>query len=315
MTKMRTLTSLIAAIVLFASCKQYEKAPSGLTYRIEHGNGKEKIKQGDFVKLHVEYRLKSKDSLLQGSFDNIPMYLPYDTSRMSKHTIVEIMGKCAAGDKVDFALSIDTLKNLGMIDYNETFRQGDLISGKMEILKVFKSQDEVKADYVKEIDLEKQREILGVKDYAAKKGYKTVSTSSGIQIEVQQQGQGPKADSGQQVSIMYRGYFIGKKNTGVEFDGNMGKKGPEAAPIQFVLGTGSVIPAWEEALKYFAKGGKGRILVPSMLAYGQQGSAPVIPPFANLGFDIEIVDITAAPAQPAQPVAPNGQPAAAPKGK
>ena len=56
---MRTTTSLLLAIVLLASCNQFEKAPSGMTYKITSGGTKEKVKQGQFLKLHIEYKLKS----------------------------------------------------------------------------------------------------------------------------------------------------------------------------------------------------------------------------------------------------------------
>lgn len=289
---MRTTTSLLLAIVLLASCNQFEKAPSGMTYKIASGGNKEKVKHGQFLKLHIEYKLKSKDTVLQSSYGRIPVYFPIDTARLGKHTFTEIIMQCASGDKVDFVLFIDTLKKMQVMDYNEMFKQGDLINGRFEILKTFNTQDEVKADYDKELEAEKQREITEVKDYAKKKNMKVQSTASGIQIEIQNPGTGQKADSGWQASVMYKGYFIEGKKDGEVFDTNMNPAGQNTQPINIVIGTGGVIPGWDEALRYFAKGGKGRIVVPAMLAYGPQGSAPVIPPFTNLAFDIEMVDVT-----------------------
>ena len=58
----KSTLKLVAAIVLFASCNQFEKAPSGMTYKIKHGSGNEKLLQaGQYVKLHIEYKLKIKD--------------------------------------------------------------------------------------------------------------------------------------------------------------------------------------------------------------------------------------------------------------
>ena len=93
---MRTTTSLLLAIVLLASCNQFEKAPSGMTYKITSGGTKEKVKQGQFLKLHIEYKLKSKDSVLQSSFGRIPVYFPLDTANLGKHTFTEIITKCAS---------------------------------------------------------------------------------------------------------------------------------------------------------------------------------------------------------------------------
>jgi FKBP-type peptidyl-prolyl cis-trans isomerase len=302
---MRTTTSLLLAIVLLASCNQFEKAPSGMTYKITSGGTKEKVKQGQFLKLHIEYKLKSKDSVLQSSFGRIPVYFPLDTANLGKHTFTEIITKCASGDKVEFVLFLDTLKRMQVIEYNEMFKQGDMISGRFEILKVFNTQDEVKVDYDKEMELEKQREIAEVKEYANKKNMKVQSTASGVQVEILNPGTGQKADSGWQAAVLYKGYFTQGKKDGEVFDTNMNPNGPNNQPYPVVVGTRSVIPGWDEALRLFGKGGKGRIIVPAWMAYGQQGSAPVIPPYSNLGFDIEVVDVTKPTPQAPQPQAGN----------
>lgn len=301
---MRTTTSLLLAIVLLASCNQYEKAPSGMTYKIS-GTSKEKLKHGQFVKMHIEYKLKSKDTILQSSYDNLPVYFPVDTARLGKHTFTEIITLCGAGDKVDFTLFIDTLKKMQVMEYNDMFKEGDLINGRFEILKVFNTQDEVKADYEKEIAIEKQKEINAVKEYVKKKNLKVTSTNSGLQVEIQNAGTGQKADSGYTAIVRYKGYFLGKTNEGKVFETNMD---PNAQPITVDMGTGAVMPGWEEGLRFFGKGGKGRLVIPAMLAYGIQGSAPVIPPFANLGFDIEVVDIVKSAPKPAEGTAPGNIP-------
>ena len=144
---------------------------------------------------------------------------------------------------------------------------------------------------------------------------KTVSTKSGALVEVTNPGTGQKADSGYQVSVMYRGYFADKD--GKEFDANMGKLARDNKPLEVVIGQHGVIPGWEEGLTFFAKGGKGRIVVPSFLGYGPQGSPPAIGPFANLCFDVEIVDVKLAPPPPPPaPGAPGaGMPGAGAPGK
>ncbi|GAC1440804.1 MAG: hypothetical protein NVSMB63_07730 [Sediminibacterium sp.] len=309
---MRTTTTLLLAIVLLASCNQYQKTPSGMAYKITKGGSNEKLKNGQMIKLNIEYRLKSKDTTLTSSFGHVPMYFTLDTGKLGKHTFTEIITQCAPGDKVDFVLSIDTLKKMGMIEYNNLFKERDVINGKVEILKTFASQEDMKADYLKELDAEKKREGKELQDYVAKKGIKTQSSRSGVLVEVQNEGTGQKADSGWQASVMYKGYLT----NGKVFDSNMVKNGPSGQPIRLTVGTGSVIPGWDEGLRFFAKGGKGRLFIPAMLAYGQQGSPPVIAPFSNLVFDVEIVDVTTPPPPAAPSMAPaNVQPSEQPKRK
>ena len=76
----------------------------------------------------------------------------------------------------------------------------------------------------------------------------------------------------------------------------------------------AVIKGWDEALPYFSKGGKGKVYVPSMLAYGPQGSPPNIGPYEHLYFNIEVVDVTKAVAPPV-PTSPPPPPPPAPNKK
>ena len=62
-------------------------------------------------------------------------------------------------------------------------------------------------------------------------------------------------------------------------------------PIEFKLGVGQVIPGWDEGISLLKVGDKARFVIPSYLAYGSQGAGGVIPPNANLIFDVELVKI------------------------
>ncbi len=310
---MRTTTTLLLAIVLLASCNQYEKSPSGLAYKItSSGSSKEKLKNGQFVKFNVEYKLPPKDSTLTSSYGHIPAYMVIDTSRPAKHSFLEIITQCAVGDKIEFVMSVDTLKNLGMIEYNNIFHAKDMIKGRVEILKTFATQEEAQADVMKEQELETQRELKDLKDFAAKKGIKTQTTKSGALVEIINAGDAVKGDSGMMVKVMYRGSLL----DGVEFDANMDKNGKPTNQALMVLagstgGQNSVIKGMDEALRFFGKGGKGKILIPAMLGYGQSGNPPVIPAYASLVFEVEIIDVTVPAATPAAPAMP-GQPQAGP---
>lgn len=301
----RTTLTLLAAIVMLASCNQYEKTPSGLTYKIINGGSKEKLKNGQFVKFNIEYKIPPKDSVLTSSYGHVPAYLVVDTTRQTKHSFLEIITKCAVGDKIEFAMSVDTLKKLGMLEYNAIFHARDMIKGRVEILKTFAKQEEAMADLNKEQETEKQREIKELQDFTAKKNIKTQSTPSGVLVEITNAGdQNLRADSGKQASLLYRGTFT----NGKEFDSNMGKTGPSSQPLVVVIGTGGVIPGMDDALRMFGKGGKGKMYIPAMLAYGQNGQPPVIPAYSNLVFEIEMLDVNTPAPKPAQPMPLAGQP-------
>jgi FKBP-type peptidyl-prolyl cis-trans isomerase FkpA len=288
---MRTTITLLTAIVLLASCNQYQKTPSGLSYKITKGGSNEKLKNGQFVKFNIEYKVPPKDSVLSSSFGHMPAYIVIDTTRTTRHSFLEIITQCAVGDKIEFVLNVDTLKKMGMIEYNNIFHARDMIRGRVEILKAFTVQAEASADLEKETNLEKDREIKELQDFTAKKGIKTQSTASGVLVEVQSAGDAQKADSGKQTKVMYKGSLL----NGRVFDSNTDKNGRNTEPLTFVVGTRAMIPGLDEGVRLFGKGGKGRIYIPAMLAYGQNGQPPLIPGYSNLIFDVEVVDVSAPP--------------------
>jgi FKBP-type peptidyl-prolyl cis-trans isomerase len=291
----KSTLKLVAAIVLFASCNQYEKAPSGMPYKITHGSGNEKmLQQGDYVKLNIEYKLKTKDSVLSSTYGVIPVYFPVDTNRLGKYTFTEVILKCRKGDKIEFSLNVDTLVKMGAIQLNNVFKANDIILGKAEILNVFNNTALVDADYKKEQDLEKTKEIAAIKAYLAKNKITAVESPEGVFVAIKEAGDATnKVDSGKVASVFYKGYTF----KGEVFDTNVNAKDSVLKPYDVKVGTGAVIPGWDIGLKYFAKGARGSLYIPAMLAYGPQANG-AIKAYENLAFDIEVRDVTAAPAAP-----------------
>lgn len=312
LTKIKLVVAILAATFVLSSCNSnYEKTASGLTYKITHGSGKEKVKQGQVVKFYIEYKIKqgSKDTILNSNYGKMPGYMPVDTARLPKHNFTEIITKLAVGDKVDFVMSIDSLKNMGQIpDYDKLLKKGGSIKGRVEILKVFANDSLTQPDYQAEVKKEEARQSVSMakemkekeaknkvlmekqtkelKEYAAKNNIKFVQSPLGVLVEVQNEGIGVKADSGKHAMLMYKGYLV----NGKVFDANMGIGAKHTEPIDVAVGMHNTIPGFEDAMKYFGKGGKGRLLIPSVLAYGDRENQE-IPANSNLIFDIEVKDV------------------------
>lgn len=96
-------------------------------------------------------------------------------------------------------------------------------------------------------------------------------------------GKGKEAKTGQQVFVHYRGMLT----NGTVFDESY-KRGQ---PFDFVLGQGSVIKGWDLGVVGMKEGGKRRLIIPSDLAYGDEGRPPTIPPKATLVFDVELLKV------------------------
>lgn len=303
----------ILAIGFLASCNQFQKTKSGMPYKITHGDKKQALKHGQFLKINIEFTVKkgNKDSALNSSYGHIPAYFMYDTAQLGRYNVTEIFPKCFIGDKIEFKLSIDSLAKMGMIQYNDVFKKGNFINGRTEIIASFPTEAAMKADYDKESEKEKQKEVILIEEYLKKKGIVAQKDPSGIFVVVKESGEPVKADTGNTASVFYKGYSIIGKKDGQTFDTNMDTaRNPKKEPYPVKVGEPGVINGWAHGLKYFGKGGKGTIYIPSILAYGQQGNPPVIGPYECMAFDMEIADVKPTP-KPAP--APTPAPTVTPK--
>ena len=115
-----------------------------------------------------------------------------------------------------------------------------------------------------------------INEYAAANNLTTITTASGLQYVVTQEGNGTNPTSTQTVRVNYTGTYL----SGVQFDAN--------DSIQFSLQ--SVIVGWTEGIPKFSEGGSGILLIPSRLAYGSNGPGD-IPDDSILRFDIDLIEI------------------------
>ncbi len=117
-----------------------------------------------------------------------------------------------------------------------------------------------------------------IQQYIADNNLSATATGSGLYYVIDAQGSGSGCSSSSTVKVAYSGYFT----DGVVFDQS------SAAGIEFPLQ--GVIQGWTEGIPYFKEGGTGKLLLPSSLAYGRNGSGS-IPPNSVLIFDIELIEV------------------------
>ncbi|HMK35228.1 MAG TPA: FKBP-type peptidyl-prolyl cis-trans isomerase [Desulfomonilaceae bacterium] len=108
-----------------------------------------------------------------------------------------------------------------------------------------------------------------------------ITTQSGLKLETLQQGNGPKPQKGQMVTVHYTGTL----QDGKKFDSSRDR----GTPFNFQVGMGEVIPGWDEALMLMKVGDRTKITIPPQLGYGPRGAGGVIPPNATLIFDVELL--------------------------
>ena len=112
---------------------------------------------------------------------------------------------------------------------------------------------------------------------------KFTKTESGLKYYDLVEGTGASPTQGQTVVVHYTGWLV----DGTQFDSSLDR----GEPFRFELGTGSVIPGWDEGVATMKVGGKRQLVIPPNLGYGEQGAGSSIPPGATLIFEVELIEI------------------------
>jgi FKBP-type peptidyl-prolyl cis-trans isomerase FkpA len=103
-------------------------------------------------------------------------------------------------------------------------------------------------------------------------------------------GTGKEATAGSNISVHYTGWLYKPmlvKQRGKKFDSSVDR----GEPLEFTLGAGKVIKGWDEGVVGMKVGGKRTLIIPSEMAYGKRGAGGMIPPDADLIFDVELLDV------------------------
>jgi FKBP-type peptidyl-prolyl cis-trans isomerase FklB len=108
-----------------------------------------------------------------------------------------------------------------------------------------------------------------------------ITTPSGLQYQVLREGNGKRPTAKDTVKCHYEGFLI----DGTVFDSSVQRGEPATFGLQ------QVIAGWTEGLQLMQEGGKYRFFIPYRLAYGEGGAGQLIPPYAALIFDVELIEV------------------------
>ncbi len=113
---------------------------------------------------------------------------------------------------------------------------------------------------------------------------KMTETKTGLKYQDHVVGTGAEAVIGKAAVVHYTGWLNQDGKKGKKFDSSVDR----GTPFSFPLGAGRVIKGWDEGVKGMKVGGKRTLYIPAKLGYGARGAGAVIPPNADLIFDVEL---------------------------
>lgn len=305
----------LAALGLASCGGGFKQADGGLLYNIHTDKSGATIKTGDFIMMNLTVKTEG-DSVLFSTYDigrPVPNVMPKETKKGDITAGIQLLSE---GDSATIKMNIDSVFQKGAprppqmkgkyIVYNvkieKVIPRGSLSE------QVFNGRiDEYMKGEAKKL---KDGEPALIKKYVADKNIKATTTPSGLQYEITKQGSGAKVMAGDTAVVDYTGKLLSGKtfDSSIKADAVAGKLNIDPRrvfePIRIPVGEGRVIRGWDEGLMLLNKGAEATLVIPSALAWGEQGAQPMIPPFAPVMFTVKVVDIVHANPNAPKQVAP-----------
>ncbi len=298
-------TITIVSTILLASCggkgvfPGYDEADNGTCFKlIVEGTGKVTADTGGvmFLKINLLFHnyITNTDSILQNINEQAKtMSLPFPVRKCAfKGDFLDMFMRLHTGDSATFFVRLDSLKANydGMFSFPPRFDTMKYIGFTVKVDSLYsrsKYSDLNKAAEKKQLEMMlamQKEEASSISKYIIDNKITVKPTADGIYYIETLKGKGENITEGKNVKVMY----TGKLTDGNVFDSNMK---PGGQPLEFLVGEHKMIPGMEKAVIMMKKGGKGTVIIPSSLAYGNGGGQ--MKPYATLIFDIEVVDVTA----------------------
>jgi FKBP-type peptidyl-prolyl cis-trans isomerase FkpA len=276
-----SLVFLSGITLFFLGCKQedYQKSPNGLQYKIITDEKKPKAKPGEVIEYNIYWRT-TKDSVFLNTKDKkIPLTSKVDQPKFQGDPL-ELLGMLGEGDSASCLVPADMIFRGSPPSF---LHHGDMMKLDFKVVKVMSEDDynKMMAERTKE---QLQGESKAIEAYMTKNNLKGEQTPGGMYVVIEEPGTGKQPLKGNTVKVNYTGTLL----DGTAFDSSLN---PGREPFEFQLGIGQVIRGWDEGIPYFREGGKGKLIIPSAMGYGEQGSGGKIPPNSPLVFDIQLLEV------------------------
>jgi FKBP-type peptidyl-prolyl cis-trans isomerase FkpA len=274
---LKKLTTFACTIIVLGACNSNRiEVKDGLKFQFHNHDSNGKLaKMGDIMTFHLTLK-NGKDSTLKDSRKEGAPVVAQVQKAQFKGAFEQGLLLLAKGDSATFFVPVDSLFK-GYPQIPPVFKKGEDVKFTVKVISV---QSETEFQATRKGNLEKQKSVDAgtIAAYITKNNLTNVQkTPSGLNYVISNIGTGAQVTAGDSITVKY----TGKLSSGKVFESN-------TYPLQ--VGRGMVIPGWDEGLQKFKQGGKGTLLIPSGLGYGDQGN-PTIPANSVLVFDVEILSV------------------------
>ncbi len=281
---------LFSLILLAVGCKSFTKFPgykhagNGIYYQLHKiGDNAEKAQPGDYITVNLAYKTMS-DSVF---FSGLRKFQVKEPSY--EGAIDECFTMLAMDDSATFIISADKFFSITLQSNLPRFMAPGShmkISVNMDEIQSEQEYMNEKEAFLSWIEDFGEYEKVVLKQFIAEEKLNVNPLPSGIYYLNIRPGTGKRVEQGDTVTVNYEGRFL----NGKFFDSTIRRN----QPFQFVYGTEwQVIEGLEEAIGIMAEGEKSLFILPSQMAFGNDGSTGnIIPPFTSLIYEVEILKVS-----------------------
>ncbi len=296
---------LLASAIVFSSCQEkYKKGEEGMEYKIIASGKGDVLKNGEFMELHFTNVLShaGKDTILNNTREmGSPQIMPFDSTGLPP-AYYKLFKQMKNGDSLSTRTSVDSMFKKQPESMPPFMKKGDFVYTNIKIVNIYKTQQA--ADSARTLAMANAEKVAKAKAdglvkaddktlaaFIAKNNVKATKTANGVYVETNTAGTGALLDTTGFVKIKYTGKTLDGKMFDSNVDPSKGHTDPLVVNLtnDMSLGNG-VIPGMKEGLLAMSKGAKGKLYIPSGLAYGARGAGADIPANANLIFEVEILE-------------------------
>ena len=202
-----------------------------------------------------------------------------------KHTV---FGHVISGqDVVDAIQQDDVMTNVKIIRVGKKAKKWKASEVFNEVYGKIVAEAVAKQQYLEKVQAMTTTEYSAFMYEEVKKDYpEAKQTASGIAYIIEKPGDDQRPNAGDKLSVHCSGHF---RYDGAKFFSTW----DNSTPMDFQYQVQRMVPGFEEALTMIGKGGKGKFILPYFMAYGANGKPGGIPPYADLIFEIEVIDMQA----------------------
>lgn len=278
------LTFILSACQPKSDFEGFKKSRKGFHYQLHTlGESERKTKIDDFITADITYstlvdsvffvgrrKIKVEDPAYPGAVEDCFLFLKKGESATFIIQAGPFFKQTLETELPGFLNSESSFKiKIGMIDVQSE--------------EEFENEKQAFLQWIEDFgDYEK----IVLKQFIGEEKIDVTPSPSGLILLPIEKTNGPAVRIGDTITINYEGRFI----NGKYFDSTVRRK----QPFQFVFGTEwQVIRGMEEGLAQMREGEKAIFIMPSDLAFGNEGSSTgIIPPFTSLIYEVEVVKVS-----------------------